>query len=62
MKLLLFTRKLYIRFRISDVKTFAQIGSNVIGLKLDGSFGVPLVYKHAEIFVEVTGITFLVQQ
>ena len=30
-------------FRINDVSTFAQTGSNVIGLKLDGCFGEPFL-------------------
>ena len=48
---------------VSDVKTFAQTGSNVIGLKLDGSFGVPFLYISTQKpFLQVTGMTFLVQQ
>ena len=29
------------RFRINNANTFAQTGSNVIGLKLEGFFGEP---------------------
>ena len=44
-------------------KTFAQTGSNVIGLKMDGSFTVPFSYISTQKpFLQVTGMTFLVQQ